>query len=76
MADDAERVTEPALASKSVPSTATARPHQIEEGEEHEEYEVVAEYRIGEGPPPLPLIIIFGLIICWAMISWIPFFGY
>ena len=41
-----------------------------------EHYEEVAEYRIGEGPPPLPLIIAFALIVLWASISWIPFFGY
>jgi hypothetical protein len=39
-------------------------------------YEEVSEYRIGEGPPPLPLIIAFVLIVIWASISWIPFFGY
>jgi hypothetical protein len=42
--------------------------------EEH--YEEVAEYRIGEGPPPLALIVIFALIVIWASISWVPFFGY
>jgi hypothetical protein len=41
-----------------------------------EHYEVVSEYRIGEGPPPLFLIICFALIVLWAMFSWIPFFGY
>jgi hypothetical protein len=39
-------------------------------------YEEVSEYRIGEGAPPLPLIVAFALIVLWAMISWIPFFGY
>ena len=49
-----------------------------EEGavEETEHYEEVAEYRIGEGPPPLALIIAFAIIVIWATISWIPFFGY
>ena len=39
-------------------------------------YEVVSEYRIGEGPPPLFLVISFVLIVLWAMFAWIPFFGY
>ncbi len=43
---------------------------------ETEHYEVVSEYRIGEGPPPLPLIVAFALIVVWALVSWIPFFGY
>ena len=38
-------------------------------------YEEIAEYRIGEGPPPFPLIIMFVLIVLWATLSWIPFFG-
>lgn len=41
-----------------------------------EHYEEVAEYRIGEGPPPLFLIVAFAIIVIWASISWIPFFGY
>jgi hypothetical protein len=41
-----------------------------------EHYEEVSEYRIGEGPPPLPLIVAFALIVLWATCSWIPFFGY
>ena len=39
-------------------------------------YEEVAEYRVGEGPPPLPLIVMFALIVMWAALSWVPFFGY
>ncbi len=39
-------------------------------------YEEVAEYRIGEGPPPIALIVMFVLIVLWASLSWIPFFGY
>lgn len=42
--------------------------------EEH--YEVVAEYRIGEGPPPIALVVMFVLIVLWASVSWVPFFGY
>ena len=41
-----------------------------------EHYEEVAEYRIGEGPPPISLIVMFALIVIWASLSWIPFFGY
>lgn len=43
-------------------------------GEGH--YEEVSEYRIGEGPPPLFLVLCFIFIVIWAMFSWIPFFGY
>ena len=43
---------------------------------EEEHYEEVAEYRVGEGPPPLALIVAFFLIVTWAMTSWVPFFGY
>lgn len=41
-----------------------------------EHYEEVAEYRVGEGPPPLSLVVMFILIVLWALFSWIPFFGY
>ena len=44
--------------------------------EDLEHYEEVAEYRIGEGPPPLALVVMFVLIVLWATLSWIPFFGY
>ena len=43
---------------------------------ELEHYEEVAEYRIGEGPPPIALVVMFVLIVLWASLSWIPFFGY
>lgn len=47
------------------------------EAAEHEEhYEEVAEYRVGEGPPPIALIVVFALIVTWAATSWVPFFGY
>ncbi len=39
-------------------------------------YEEVAEYRVGEGAPPLFLIVFFAFIVMWAMTSWVPFFGY
>ncbi|MBI2809860.1 MAG: hypothetical protein HYX67_03375 [Candidatus Melainabacteria bacterium] len=45
-------------------------------GEEEPHYEEVSEYRIGEGPPPLFLVIFFLFIVGWALFSWIPFFGY
>jgi len=51
-----------------------SKPPQLDIAGEH--YEEVAEYRIGEGPPPLPLIVCFVVIVIWASISWIPFFGY
>jgi hypothetical protein len=41
-----------------------------------EHYEVVSEYRIGEGQPPIFLIVAFAFIVIWAMVSWIPLFGY
>jgi hypothetical protein len=44
------------------------------EPEEH--YEEVSEYRIGEGPPPLFLVLCFMFVVIWALFSWIPFFGY
>ncbi|GEM_PF-523904 len=39
-------------------------------------YEVVSEYRIGEGAPPPFLVVCFILIFVYAAVSWIPFFGY
>ena len=44
--------------------------------EDDEHYEVVSEYRIGEGAPPPFLVICFILIFVYAAVSWIPFFGY
>ncbi len=41
-----------------------------------EHYEEVSEYRVGEGAPPLALVVVFALIVVWAMTSWVPFFGY
>lgn len=43
---------------------------------EEEHYEVVSEYRIGEGPPPPFLVVAFVLIFIYASVSWIPFFNY
>jgi hypothetical protein len=53
---------------------AKALAEQTAPPEDH--YEEVSEYRIGEGPPPLFLIIAFTFIVIWALFSWIPFFGY
>ncbi|PZM80967.1 MAG: hypothetical protein DKT66_17195 [Candidatus Melainabacteria bacterium] len=68
----AEKSAEEKPASKPAAAvkTAAAAPSV----DEH--YEVVSEYRIGEGPPPLFLIVCFFFIVLWAMFSWIPFFGY
>ena len=34
------------------------------------------EYRMGEHRPPAFLVVLFVLVFIWALISWIPFFGY
>ena len=47
-----------------------------EDDKKEEHYEEVAEYRIGEGAPPIALVVAFAIIVIWASISWIPFFGY
>jgi len=57
------------------PKTAPAKTAAAELPEE-EHYDVVSEYRIGEGPPPLFLVLLFIFVVLWAMFSWIPFFGY
>jgi hypothetical protein len=63
MADDAPvKAADPLKTSEA----AADEPH----------YEEVSEYRIGEGPPPLFLVLFFCFVVCWAMFSWIPFFGY
>jgi hypothetical protein len=43
---------------------------------EEEHYEEVSEYRIGEGAPPLFLVLVFFFVVMWACFSWIPLFGY
>ena len=66
MADDAVK-------SDAKPgSAAKAGAHASEEPH----YEEVSEYRIGEGPPPLFLVLAFFFIVAWACFSWVPFFGY
>ena len=59
-----------------VKQSQTKPPKQEAVVDTEEHYEVVSEYRIGEGPPPLFLVIAFIFIVIWAMFSWIPFFGY
>jgi hypothetical protein len=44
--------------------------------EAKENYEEVSEYSIGDGPPPLFLVLAFMFVVLWALFSWIPFFGY
>jgi hypothetical protein len=51
-----------------------AEKDKIAPPEEH--YEEVSEYRIGEGPPPLFLVVAFAFVVLWALFSWIPLFGY
>jgi len=53
-----------------------SKPKKAEPAAETEHYEEVAEYRIGEGPPPLFLVVFFVFTVLWAMFSWVPFFGY
>ncbi|MBS1955548.1 MAG: hypothetical protein JST89_15305 [Cyanobacteria bacterium SZAS-4] len=55
---------------------ADAKPAAAPATEEEPHYEEVSEYRIGEGPPPLFLVVFFLFIVGWALFSWIPFFGY
>jgi hypothetical protein len=62
----------PKLSGKMVEAANLAKPATDELGH----YEEVSEYRIGEGPPPLFLVVAFIFIVVWALFSWIPFFGY
>lgn len=61
------------MAEQEIKAAATGMPTPGTDGEHYEE---VAEYRVGEGAPPIALVVIFALIIMWAMTSWVPFFGY
>ncbi len=87
MADDSVQVPKPdgagdkpvvkpaaGAAAAAAAKKAAVKPAVEEADVEH--YEEIAEYRIGEGPPPTALIVMFVLIVCWATLSWIPFFGY
>jgi len=55
--------------------TPGSAPAAKAEAAESEHYEEVAEYRIGEGPPPIALIVAFLLIVAWALFSWMPLFS-
>lgn len=50
-----------------------ATPAPVADADEDEHYEEVSEYRIGEGAPPIFLIVCFIFVVCWAMFSWVPF---
>lgn len=68
MADEAKKETKTAVAgAPTVQAPGTG---------EEEHYEVVSEYRIGEGAPPIFLVVCFLFVVVWAMFSWVPFFGY
>lgn len=77
MADDNESLAKGSgsAANQVAGSKAVATAPATDEAE-LEHYEEVAEYRIGEGPPPIALVVMFALIVMWATLSWIPFFGY
>ncbi len=78
MADDAQpkpEISNLAPAAKQQSAVAAATKTDVEPAD-GEHYEIVSEYRVGEGAPPLFLVICFILIVLWAMFSWIPFFGY
>ena len=34
------------------------------------------EYKVGHNRPPMFLIVLYLLVLAWAAISWIPFYGY
>ncbi len=35
-----------------------------------------SEYKVGHHKPPMVLVVLYMLVIVWAAISWIPFYGY
>jgi hypothetical protein len=75
--DDNENVAKTGAPANALSKTAgSAVKAPVEDEADVEHYEEVAEYRIGEGPPPIALVVMFILIVCWATLSWIPFFGY
>ena len=47
-----------------------------ESHEELEQEKPYAEFEVGEHQVPWFLWLFFVLLICWAAISWIPFYGY
>jgi hypothetical protein len=42
---------------------------EVKQAEPDEHYEEVSEYRIGEGPPPLFLVLAFIFVLIWALFS-------
>lgn len=78
MVDDNESLAKGSgTAANQVAGASATAPSKGEVAtDELEHYEQIAEYRIGEGPPPLALVIMFVLIVLWATLSWVPFFGY
>jgi len=72
MADEAKPESSKPATASAVVKPASVAPVTGEE----EHYEEVSEYRIGEGAPPVFLVVCFVFIVIWAMFSWIPFFGY
>lgn len=75
MPDDNESLTKGSgTAANQMAKVPVAQPAVADDELEH--YEEVAEYRIGEGPPPIALVVMFVLIVMWATLSWVPFFGY
>lgn len=36
----------------------------------------IDEYKVGHHKPPLFLVVLYVVVIVWAAISWIPFYGY
>lgn len=75
MPDDNENLTKGSGTAAN--QTAAQKPLAVATADDElEHYEQIAEYRIGEGPPPLALVVMFILIVLWATLSWVPFFGY
>jgi hypothetical protein len=77
VADDSEsKAKGSGAAANQVAKAGAGAAATASEPDDLEHYEEVAEYRIGEGPPPIALVVMFVLIVLWATLSWIPFFGY
>jgi hypothetical protein len=76
MADDNESLAKGSGAAANQVAASSTMPKGEVAADELEHYEQIAEYRIGEGPPPLALVVMFVLIVLWATLSWVPFFGY
>jgi hypothetical protein len=74
--DTSSSSTKPSLPPKPSGKMVEAANLAKDATSELDHYEEVSEYRIGEGPPPLFLVIAFIFIVIWALFSWIPFFGY